>query len=361
MRTDRQEQLETVLRTVATGARRALPGTSAVPMRTVSDVLVSALPTPATACPVSAEDRVTLEQVIVLETDPRCSRGRLPGEVGEDDQPLVDDGSALGVLTGSDVTAARNALAAGRVLVFPRQEAGVAGRPGPPKRSERHGGRPAAHNAGRLAGSGLPGHARPAEPPLVGPRSAGVRGGPGEAARGGALRPAHEPARLHGRGGARGGGRRRHRTGLPRRRARLPEQLRPGLVATTVAMVVIAFVGTVTAVGLALAEGRTEATAYAAVGASPGLRRRLAAAQAGVISVLGGLAGVAGGLLVGYVLANLSTEPVAAAGPAVGLRDELAKAWPYLAALALGPVLMALAASFVFTRTTLPLPRRVNQ
>ena len=359
---DRQEQLDAVVRSVAAGARRALPGTSAVPMRTVANAPVSALPAPGAACPYPSPDALgypdpTAQQIAAREKDPRCVVRRLPGQVGSDDRPLVDDGTALGVLTGSDVSAARAALAAGRIVVFDERLVWPDGRVHLNVSRDDSG-------RGQSTPAASPPDAFPATVVRLAHPYSGPVLPPSVAAR--AELPVTIEYVLLTTPATSQAARARVTAdvvdvGLGRLEVEqgYHSNYTPGLIAATVAMVVIAFVGTVTAVGLALAEGRTEAIAFAAVGAGPGLRRRLAAAQAGVISVLGTSAGVAGGLLVGYVLTTLSADP-ATSGPAVGLATALARAWPYLAGLALGPLLMALAASFVFTRTALPLPRRVQ-
>ncbi len=354
---DRQQRLDATVRTVADAARRGIPGTAAVPVRLAGspDGFVSAVPTPADACPVPPEDHLPAEQAAGYEKDPRCQDQQLPGQVGVDQRPLVDDGTALRLLTGSD--AARTALAAGRVVVFDDALLWPDGRVhlSVVRNSDQ------APQAPRPT----PGDAFPATVVhLEHPYSAPVLP-PSVAARaklpvtvGSVLldtRAISQTAEERATAAVLDSG-----LGALQVEHGYRYEYTPGLIALTVAMVVIAFVGTITAVGLALAEGRTDAMAYAAVGASPGLRRRLAAAQAAVISLLGGLAGVAGGLLVGYVMGNMTDLSVDVADPPVGLGSELATAWPYLVVLALGPVLMALAASFVFTRTSLPLPRRVN-
>ena len=359
VRTDRQEQLETVLRTVATGARRALPGTSAVPMRTGSG-----RPGVGAADP---GDRV-----------PRFCRGTGHSGAGHragDGSPLLAGAAARRGRRGRPAAGRRRERArrphrirrhgrterargrAGRRL---RREAGVAGRPGPPQRSERHGGRPATHSAGRLAGSGLPGHARPAEPPWSAPFCR-----PLVAARAKlpvavhyvllTNPPASTAAEERATAAVVDTG-----LGFLDVEHGYRNNYAPGLVATTVAMVVIAFVGTVTAVGLALAEGRTEAIAYAAVGASPGLRRVSPLPRPASSRSSAGWPGSPEDSSSG------TSWPTSAPSPSLppGRRSDSAtncEGLAYLAALALGPVLMALAASFVFTRTTLPLPRRVNQ
>jgi putative ABC transport system permease protein len=132
------------------------------------------------------------------------------------------------------------------------------------------------------------------------------------------------------------------------------------LLALVAAAVSIALVGTFTAVGLSAAEGRADAATLSAVGAGPGLRRRLAAAQAGVISVLGGLIGVVSGVLAGAALVSMT--PWIALGLAdVGRLLVAGDSWRYVALLALGPPLLTMAGAFLLTRSELPLVRRLGQ
>ncbi|KHL13493.1 UNVERIFIED_CONTAM: hypothetical protein LK11_31450 [Mumia flava] len=112
--------------------------------------------------------------------------------------------------------------------------------------------------------------------------------------------------------------------------------------------------GALSATGLALRDARPDLATLAAVGASPATRRRVAAAQAGVIAVVGGVLGVAVGLVPGLA----ATVPLTASGP-VGHTVDV----PYglIAVIALGVPLLAAALSGLFVRGRLPLVRRLAQ
>ncbi|MET0493245.1 MAG: ABC transporter permease [Actinoplanes sp.] len=112
------------------------------------------------------------------------------------------------------------------------------------------------------------------------------------------------------------------------------------------------------ATGLAAADGKADLTTLAAVGASPGLRRRLSLTQAGVIAGLGSLLGVvAGGTAVLAVLVA-HNRATAGAFPAVA-PYPLAIAWSNVT-IALVVPLVAMAGAGLLTRSRLPTERPVE-
>ncbi len=137
-----------------------------------------------------------------------------------------------------------------------------------------------------------------------------------------------------------------------------------GLLALVGAALVVALVGSLTAVGLARAESRQDASTLAAVGASPGLRRRLAAAQAGVVVGLGTALGTVAGALMGWCLVRLQGEAagVQTAGGVVTFEGtgswDLVVPWPFVAALLLGIPALAVGLAFVTTRSRLEVVRQ---
>lgn len=114
----------------------------------------------------------------------------------------------------------------------------------------------------------------------------------------------------------------------------------------------LVLVGTSTATALALADARPDFATLGAVGASPKLRRLLAMAQAGVIGLLGsGLGVVVGavpGVAVTYPLTGLAGPPV------------LDVPWTLLGVVVLAVPLVAVAGAGVFTRSRLPMVRRIE-
>ena len=106
------------------------------------------------------------------------------------------------------------------------------------------------------------------------------------------------------------------------------------------------------ATGLAAADGHADLATLAAVGASPGVRRRLSLSQSGVIAGLGTVLGVAAGLgvsaavLYAYNQANAGRWPVEVPYP-VGIP------WESLAVVAVVPIVAMLGAGLL-TRSRLP-------
>jgi putative ABC transport system permease protein len=139
----------------------------------------------------------------------------------------------------------------------------------------------------------------------------------------------------------------------------------PGLIALVVAALLVTLVGTFTAVGLAATEGRADVATLAAVGASPGLRRRLAAGQAGVIAGLGSALGLASGALTGWALVRLQQpSTVATADGGTTVQGDPAWAftvpWAQLGLIGLGIPLLTVAVAFTLTRSKLPITRRLT-
>lgn len=108
----------------------------------------------------------------------------------------------------------------------------------------------------------------------------------------------------------------------------------------------VTLIGVAIAVALSAAEGRRELATLSAVGADPAVRRRLAGAQALVISGVGALVGVVLGSFVSYALRATFGAP------------SFTVPWANLAGVGLGvPVLAALVAASV-TRSRVPMLER---
>lgn len=117
-------------------------------------------------------------------------------------------------------------------------------------------------------------------------------------------------------------------------------------LAIALAAVFLALVGTWSAVALSAVDARPDLATLAAVGAGPSARRRVVAAQAATISVIGSVLGLVVGTLIGVGWTLLTNLP-------------LAVPWQQLAALAIAvPVLSAVAAWTVTSTRVAPARRR---
>ncbi|WP_156044092.1 FtsX-like permease family protein [Cellulomonas sp. HZM] len=107
------------------------------------------------------------------------------------------------------------------------------------------------------------------------------------------------------------------------------------------------------AVALAANELRPDLATLAAVGAAPSVRRRVGAAQAGVISVLGVTVGTAAGLVLGGVLwlQKRQLDP---------LLHGMWVPWTQVVAVLVGVPALTMAGAYLLTRSRLPMTRRVD-
>ncbi len=131
----------------------------------------------------------------------------------------------------------------------------------------------------------------------------------------------------------------------------------PGLIALAVVSALLTLGASAIATGLAAADGRADLSTLASVGATPGMRRRLAGSQSLVIAGLGTALGVVAGLVpaVGLIRAmNAPVDGVARARP-----FPLVIPWETLAITGLVVPLIAGLAAVLLTRSRLPLVRRL--
>lgn len=136
---------------------------------------------------------------------------------------------------------------------------------------------------------------------------------------------------------------------------RTSDSLVVSLVLTGIALV-IALVATGLSVGLAAAESRPDLATLAAIGASPRLRRRIAGAQAGVITIIGTGVGLVTGLALAYVLSLWQQQD-----EGWGRLWEFTVPWPMLAVLVVALPGVAILGAMAFTRSRLPIVRRLAQ
>jgi putative ABC transport system permease protein len=314
----------------------------------------------------SDEQQRSLELRILEQSknDDRCrSSVPLPSDVvsySPSNGPLVDDtGRAVALLTGTQDPQVSAALTAGRVVVWERNLVDSAGL------VHLHLDDPAKNVSGPVVA--LPAtvvHSRPGLLTPVLPTSAARRLGAPIAAAGYLAQLSKPPtadtvAALQAT---------LARTGdwMPEANPAMDSGLGATLLALVAAAMLVALVGTLTAVGLAQVEGRADSATLSAVGASPGVRRRLAAMQALTIAGLGTLLGLAAGLGAGWGMVQLRLTPATVGLPGgvmVGLPGNLwslVVPWPQLALGTVGLVLIAMTVAFVTTRSTLPLQRRLT-
>ncbi|EIV91009.1 FtsX-like permease family protein [Frankia sp. QA3] len=129
-----------------------------------------------------------------------------------------------------------------------------------------------------------------------------------------------------------------------------------GLLALAVAAAVITLGATGIAVGLAATDGRADLATLAAVGASPGVRRRLAASQAAVIAGTGAVMGVVAGAVPGLALIWMQRHGSGTFDPSW----EFVPPWLSLTSIVVLVPLVAVACGWLFTRSRLPIVRRVT-
>jgi len=130
-----------------------------------------------------------------------------------------------------------------------------------------------------------------------------------------------------------------------------------GLLALAVGSALLVLGASGIATGLAAADGRADLSTLASVGATPGMRRRLAGAQSLVIAVLGTALGVVAGLVpaIGFIRAlNAPADGAERATP-----FPLVIPWELLLVTGLVVPLLAALAAVLLTRSRLPLVRRL--
>ncbi|MFY1619893.1 FtsX-like permease family protein [Micromonospora sp. WMMD736] len=311
---------------------------------------------PDRVCPFQPGDDLSTSQRRQALADPRC-RDRAADYFGSYVQTLVDDGSALPLLTGADpatTTAATAVLRAGGVVVTdPRYlHDGLV----TVQVDEFRSGQDEARSTRR----DLPGYAL-----------ASTAGQPRlllspTAARQLALRPVSNGWVVD--------------TSTPpsqRRQDRFTADLRAFgafslqveqgaaprddsplllLLAAAAGVITVGAAGIATA--LAAAEGRAELSTLAAVGAAPAVRRLLAICQAGVIAGLGSVLGIVAGLGTAAIVLFSANREYATAWPVMEPYPYLVP-WPALGVLVVVPVVAMLGAG-LFTRARLPIERRLD-
>ncbi|MGQ5260179.1 FtsX-like permease family protein [Micromonospora sp. ZYX-F-536] len=128
------------------------------------------------------------------------------------------------------------------------------------------------------------------------------------------------------------------------------------LLAAAAGLITVGSAGIATA--LAAAEGRAELSTLAAVGAAPAVRRLLAICQAGVIAGLGSVLGIVAGLGTAAIVLFSVNRRYATSWP-LSEPYPFLMPWPVLGVLVLVPMVAMLGAG-LFTRARLPIERRLD-
>ncbi|GEL94667.1 FtsX-like permease family protein [Cellulomonas composti] len=120
---------------------------------------------------------------------------------------------------------------------------------------------------------------------------------------------------------------------------------------------VLGLAATGIAVALSSAEFTPDLATLAAVGAAPAARRRVAAAQAGVVAIVGTWLGAAAGLLLAQVLVTAARydDPWT-----IDVALVLRVPWGIVLGVVVGLPLLAMTGAYVLTRARLPMVRRLG-
>ncbi|WP_235502843.1 ABC transporter permease, partial [Kitasatospora sp. Root187] len=126
----------------------------------------------------------------------------------------------------------------------------------------------------------------------------------------------------------------------------------------------VAIAAAAIATGLAATDSRGDLATLAAVGATPGIRRRLSAFQCAVVAAMGATIGAVAGLVPAAALQRVQSLGFEARfGSSGSLRigsNPLVIPWPELAVLVIGLPLLAWLLAAVFTRSRVALTRRTQ-
>ncbi|MEV4810456.1 FtsX-like permease family protein [Micromonospora avicenniae] len=351
---------------VASAARAHLGADTVAPMdfvecdparRPAETCSVEPVLPPDQVCPWRPGDGLSVEQRRLARADPRCQLSD-PDFGSEYFQVLVDDGTALPVLTGASVeqTAAATAVlrAGGAVVTDPRYLHRGSVAVAVDHTLQTEGTQSTARTVSVLTGYALPDAVGPTRL-LLSSTAAGRLGLTGYT-RSWAI-PVPEPPGQE-------------------QQQRFAEALRPyGEFVLDVnrgrpsfkdplLLLLVAAAGVITvgaagiATGLAAAEGRADLSILAAVGASPRVRRMLALCQAGVIAGLGSVLGIVAGLGTAVIILSSRNRQYADTWP---IQDPypLIVPWTTLGVLVVVPLVAMLGAG-LFTRSRLPIERRLG-
>lgn len=138
-----------------------------------------------------------------------------------------------------------------------------------------------------------------------------------------------------------------------------PSPVLLALLIVAVAVTLLILVAALTATALSMGEARRDLATLAAVGAPDGIRRRLAAAQAGLLALVGTALGLLVGAVPGAVVAWAGTESRDVEGRVVR-EGMLVVPWPAIAAALVIVPLLAAGLAALFVRVRPDLTRRLS-
>ncbi|QSB06239.1 FtsX-like permease family protein [Natronoglycomyces albus] len=127
--------------------------------------------------------------------------------------------------------------------------------------------------------------------------------------------------------------------------------------AIAIITLIVALGATLVATGLVAAESRRDLRTLGAVGATPGLRRKLSLWQAGVISILGSILGVVAGVGIFAVIIAALNRNIRTAYP-IETTHDFAMPWLFLVLALIVLPIMAMLITGTFTRSRLPSEER---
>ncbi|SCG47952.1 putative ABC transport system permease protein [Micromonospora siamensis] len=348
---------------VAELARTELPGGHPAPLAYpvcadgTGNCYVSAPLPPGRACPYALGPPLSRAEQHAALADPRCDRSDGYYSGPSAGTAVVDDGSALPGLTGAGpeaVAAATAVLRAGGVVVGdPRQV--VAGRVTLVANRTDDRPEPVATTTATVPGYALT-NGVPADRLILSPAAAARVGLVGRQS-GWVVATDRTPNRGEQDRFTRA--LRAHlRVQVDVERGPSEEDRSPQLLLLALAAGVVTVGASAIATGLAAAEGRADLSTLAAVGASPGVRRLLSLCQAGVIAGTGSVLGIAAGLGTAVIILT-------------AVNRRYAESWPVeppyplvvpgsVAAVAVVVPLVAMLGAGLFTRSRLPVERRLD-
>jgi putative ABC transport system permease protein len=355
---------------VTAALRRTLPVTDVRTARAAEcgdaedSCWIEVLPRPALRCPIGDGAEATEAEMRRYDKDPRC-QGSEESSGFALSTPVVDDGSILPVATGADaddVAAARRTLAAGGVVVGSDKYL-LDGRTTLSVNRPEKGGEQAKSRHVEVPAYALHSGIRTDSLVVIGKPLADrleLRATPMAVLASTSRTPTEEQQEAADeavlKAGVHGGADEVSPVYVERG---APVEIDPYLLLLGGIAGLVMLGASAIATGLVLSDSRSELSTLAAVGAAPGLRRRLTLAQSGLISGLGGaVGGLVGVGAAAAILFALNRQQMAERPGAVPY--PYAVPWSVLAITMVVVPLVAMLGAGLLTRSRLPIERRLT-